>query len=109
MSTAPVTATGAAPRTLRGARLPKWSPWAIAAGAVVVAVVLGLVADMDNPAQLGLIAAILFVLGTYGIATRVEGRRQAKDRVATSLVWVCFLLAVFPLASLLWETVRQGV
>lgn len=35
--------------------------------------------------------------------------RQAKDRVATSLVWVCFLLAVIPLASLLWETVRQGV
>jgi phosphate transport system permease protein len=107
MSTAPVTA--AAPSTLRGARLPKWSPWAIAGGAVVVALVLGLVADMDNPAQLGLIAAVLFVLGTFVVATRVEGRRQAKDRVATALVWVCFLLAVFPLASLLWETVRQGV
>ncbi|WP_030383058.1 MULTISPECIES: phosphate ABC transporter permease PstA [unclassified Streptomyces] len=108
MSTAPVTAA-TAPSSLRGARLPKWSPWAIAAGSVVVAVVLGLVAGMDNSAQLGLIAAILFVLGTYGIAARVEGRRQAKDRVATSLVWVCFLLAVIPLASLLWETVRQGV
>jgi phosphate transport system permease protein len=108
MSTAPVTAA-TAPSTLRGARLPKWSPWAIAAGSVVVAVVLGLVAGMDNSAQLGLIAAVLFVLGTYGIAARVEGRRQAKDRVATSLVWVCFLLAVIPLASLLWETVRQGV
>jgi phosphate transport system permease protein len=108
MSTAPVT-TATVPSTLRGARLPKWSPWAIAAGSVVVAVVLGLVAGMDNSAQLGLIAAVLFVLGTYGIAARVEGRRQAKDRVATSLVWVCFLLAVIPLASLLWETVRQGV
>ena len=39
----------------------------------------------------------------------VEGRRQAKDRVATSLVWVCFLLAVVPLASLLWTTVSRGV
>lgn len=106
---APTRATAPTPRTLRGARLPKWSPWALAGGSLVLAVLLGLVADMDNPAQLGLIAAVLFVLGTYGVAARVEGRRQAKDRVATSLVWVCFLLAVIPLASLLWETVRQGV
>jgi phosphate transport system permease protein len=106
---APTRATVPTPRTLRGARLPKWSPWALAGGSLVLAVLLGLVADMDNPAQLGLIAAVLFVLGTYGVAARVEGRRQAKDRVATSLVWVCFLLAVIPLASLLWETVRQGV
>ncbi|MFC9809839.1 phosphate ABC transporter permease PstA [Streptomyces griseoaurantiacus] len=106
---APTRATAPTPRSLRGARLPKWSPWALAGGSLVLAVLLGLVADMDNPAQLGLIAAVLFVLGTYGVAARVEGRRQAKDRVATSLVWVCFLLAVIPLASLLWETVRQGV
>jgi phosphate transport system permease protein len=106
---APTRAAAPAPRTLRGARLPKWSPWALAGGSVLLAALLGLLGDMDNPAQLGLIAAVLFVLGTYGVAARVEGRRQARDRVATSLVWVCFLLAVIPLASLLWETVRQGV
>ncbi|MEU0817989.1 phosphate ABC transporter, permease protein PstA, partial [Streptomyces mirabilis] len=76
------------PSTLRGATLPKWSPWAIAVGAVVLAVVIGLVGGLDSKVQWGLIAGILFVLGTYGIAARVEGRRQAKDRVATSLVWV---------------------
>ncbi|MFF4486796.1 phosphate ABC transporter permease PstA [Streptomyces sp. NPDC001544] len=97
------------PSTLRGASLPKWSPWAIAAGSLVVAVGIGLAAGLDSKIQWGLIAAILFILGTFGIAARVEGRRQAKDRVATSLVWVAFLLAVIPLASLIWVTIARGV
>jgi phosphate transport system permease protein len=107
MSTAPVIQER--PSTLRGASLPKWSTWAIAAGAVAAAVAVGLGAGLDNKVQWGLIAAFLFVLGTFGIAARVEGRRQAKDRVATSLVWVCFIAAVVPLASLIWETVKRGV
>ncbi|GGW65202.1 phosphate transport system permease protein PstA [Streptomyces lucensis JCM 4490] len=107
MSTAAV--TDKRPSTLRGASLPKWSPWAIAAGSVAVAAGLGLVAGLHSKVQWGLIAALLFVAGTYGIAARVEGRRQAKDRVATSLVWVAFLLAVVPLVSLVWTTVARGV
>ncbi|GAA5008561.1 phosphate ABC transporter permease PstA [Streptomyces siamensis] len=107
MSTAPL--TDKRPSTLRGASLPKWSSWAIAAGAVALAVGIGLAAGLDSKVQWGLIAALLFVFGTYGIAARVEGRRQAKDRVATSLVWVCFIVAVVPLASLIWETVKRGV
>ncbi|MDT0438608.1 MULTISPECIES: phosphate ABC transporter permease PstA [Streptomyces] len=97
------------PSTLRGASLPVWSPWAIAAGSVVVAVLLGLVAGIDSRVQWGLIAGLLFLAGTYGIAAKVEGRRQAKDRIATSLVWVAFLLAVVPLVSLVWTTVARGV
>ncbi|CAL9527649.1 phosphate ABC transporter permease PstA [Streptomyces sp. enrichment culture] len=107
MSTAAVTDKRGG--SLSGARLPKWSPWAIAAGSAAVAVGIGLGAGLDSEVQWGLIAAILFVLGTYGIAARVEGRRQAKDRVATSLVWVAFLLAVVPLVSLVWTTVSRGV
>ncbi|MGW4441029.1 phosphate ABC transporter permease PstA [Streptomyces sp. NPDC004596] len=95
--------------SLRGASLPKWSPWAIAAGSLAVAVGIGLAAGLDSKVQWGLIAAILFILGTFGIAARVEGRRQARDRVATSLVWVAFLLAVVPLVSLIWVTVARGV
>ncbi|MFD7434736.1 phosphate ABC transporter permease PstA [Streptomyces sp. NPDC059861] len=96
------------PNTLRGANLPKWAPYAIAAGSLAVAVGVGMVAGLDSRIQWGLIAAILYVLGTFTIATAVEGKRQAKDRVATSLVWVAFLLAVVPLASLVWATVERG-
>ncbi|GAA3049717.1 phosphate ABC transporter permease PstA [Streptomyces glomeratus] len=107
MSTAAV--TGKRRSTLRGASLPKWSPWAIGVGSIAVGLGISLAAGLDSSIQWALMAAVLFVLGTYVIAARVEGRRQAKDRVATSLVWVCFLLAVIPLASLVWETLKRGV
>ncbi|MFI8232353.1 phosphate ABC transporter permease PstA [Streptomyces sp. NPDC085900] len=96
------------PSTLRGASLPKWSPWAIAAGSVAVAVAVGVGAGLTK-VQWGLISGLLFLVATYGIAAKVEGRRQAKDRIATGLVWVAFLLALVPLISLVWTTVVRGV
>jgi phosphate transport system permease protein len=97
------------PVSLQGARLPKWAPWGVAATAIAVAVAVGLAFGLHSRVQWGLIAAVLFVLGTYALSAKVEGRRQAKDRVATSLVWVAFLLAVVPLLSLVWETLVRGV
>jgi phosphate transport system permease protein len=107
MSTATLTPKG--PSTLRGARLPKWSPYVIAGGSIALAVGIGLAGGLHSRVQWGLIAAILYIVGTYAIATAVEGKRQAKDRIATSFVWVAFLLAVVPLASLIWSTVVRGV
>ncbi|MFG2129059.1 phosphate ABC transporter permease PstA [Streptomyces sp. NPDC048751] len=97
------------PSSLHGARLPKWSPWAIAAGSIALGLGISAAAGLDSNIQWALIAGILFLVGTYGIAARVEGRRQAKDRIATAFVWVAFLLAVVPLASLIWATVQRGV
>ncbi|WP_086561774.1 phosphate ABC transporter permease PstA [Streptomyces africanus] len=108
MSTTP-SLTAKRPSTLRGGQLPKWAPWAIAAGSVALGLGVSAAAGLHSSVQWALIAAILYVLGTYVIAARVENRRQAKDRVVTSLVWVAFLLAVVPLASLVWSTVQRGV
>ncbi|MBN0045145.1 phosphate ABC transporter permease PstA [Streptomyces actuosus] len=95
--------------TLRGGHLPKWSPLAIIAGSVAAGLGISAAAGLHSSIQWALIAAVVFVVATYGIAAKVEGRRQAKDRIATSLIWVAFLLAVIPLASLVWETVKRGV
>ncbi|MBC2875032.1 MULTISPECIES: phosphate ABC transporter permease PstA [Streptomyces] len=89
-------------------RLPRWAPAALAALALAVGCGIGLGAGMDSKVQWGLIAAVLYVGLTYGFTARVEGRRQAKDRLATSLVWMCFLIAVVPLVSLIWETISRG-
>ncbi|MER7576401.1 phosphate ABC transporter permease PstA [Streptomyces sp. NPDC126514] len=97
------------PSSLQGARLPKWSPVAIAVGSLAVSIGLCLAAGFDSRIQWGLIAALLFVFGTYVLAARVEGRRQARDRIATSLVWVAFVIAVVPLVSLVWSTVQRGI
>ncbi|MFJ6394023.1 phosphate ABC transporter permease PstA [Streptomyces sp. NPDC091972] len=107
MSNAVITDKG--PSSLRGASLPRWTPYAVAAGSVALGLGISAAAGLDSSIQWALIAGVLFVLGTYAVAARVEGRRQAKDRVATALVWVAFLLAVVPLVSLVWSTISRGV
>ncbi|MEV6566530.1 phosphate ABC transporter permease PstA [Streptomyces kronopolitis] len=96
------------PVSLKQARLPRWTPPALALAAAGAGCGIGLAAGLDSTVQWGLLAGLLFVLGTFALAAGVEGTRQAKDRLATSLVWLCFLVAVVPLASLLWETVSRG-
>ncbi|MFL4905323.1 phosphate ABC transporter permease PstA [Streptomyces sp. MMS24-I2-30] len=95
--------------SLRGATLPKWSPWAIAAGSIVVAIAICLGAGFESKIQWGLLSGLIFLIATYVIVMRVEGRRQAKDRIATGLVWVAFLIALVPLISLVWTTISRGV
>ncbi|WP_433857652.1 phosphate ABC transporter permease PstA [Streptomyces kronopolitis] len=100
--------SGPLPVSLKQARLPRWTPPALALAAAGAGCGIGLAAGLDSTVQWGLLAGLLFVLGTFALAAGVEGTRQAKDRLATSLVWLCFLVAVVPLASLLWETVARG-
>lgn len=97
------------PGSLRGATLPKWFAWAVAGGSLALGYGISAAAGLNSDIQWALIAAVLFVVGSYAVSAKVEGARQAKDRTATSLVWVAFLLAVTPLASLLWETAERGV
>ncbi|MFF9667553.1 phosphate ABC transporter permease PstA, partial [Streptomyces althioticus] len=70
---------------------------------------IGAAAGLQSHLQWGLISALLFLVGGYLISAQVEGRRQAKDRFATSVVWVAFILAVVPLVSLTVYTVQQGI
>ncbi|GAA1901303.1 phosphate ABC transporter permease PstA [Streptantibioticus ferralitis] len=90
-------------------RMPRWAPAGIAVAAIALGSGIGAVAGLASKLQWCLIALVLFVALTYLITARVEGRRQAKDRVATSLVWACFVVAVVPLYSLLQTTISKGV
>ncbi|MEU9125040.1 phosphate ABC transporter permease PstA [Streptomyces sp. NPDC048506] len=96
------------PVSLKQARLPRWATPVLALVAAGAGCGIGIAAGLDSTVQWGLIAALLFILGTFVLSAAVEGARQAKDRLATCLVWVAFLLAVIPLASLLWETIVRG-
>ncbi|TJZ52770.1 phosphate ABC transporter permease PstA [Streptomyces piniterrae] len=104
----PVT-NGGHPVSLKHARLPRWTPPVLALAAAAAGSGIGIVGGLDSKIQWGLIAALVFILGTFALAAAVEGSRQAKDRMATTLVWIAFLLAVIPLASLLWETIARGI
>jgi len=99
-----------APRkgSLSSRTLPRWAPLGLAIVSIALGVGIGSSAGWESRIQWGLISALLFVVISYTITTIVENKRQAKDRLATSVVWVCFILAVVPLLSLVWTTVSRG-
>ncbi|WP_129841175.1 phosphate ABC transporter permease PstA [Streptomyces sp. RFCAC02] len=95
--------------TLRPPRLPRWTPAALLTGSVAVGALAGVLAGLRSHAQWGVIAAAVFVTATFALTARVEGRRRAVDRLAALAVWACFIVALLPLLSLLWETVGRGL
>jgi phosphate transport system permease protein len=107
MDKAPESAEPTTPR-LASRQLPRWAPLAIAAVAIALGCAIGAGAGFSSHIQWGLMALVFFVGGSYVITARVEGRRQAKDRVATSLIWSSFILAVIPLYSLVASTISKG-
>jgi phosphate transport system permease protein len=108
-TTESVSTTAPEPSLLAHRRLPRWAPAALAAASVALGIGISVATGLSSRLQWGLIALLLFVGLTYVVTARVEGSRQAKDRVATSLVWACFVVAVVPLYSLLQTTIAKGV
>ena len=96
-------------RTLSSRKLPRWAPVGFAVAAIALGVGLGLAAGWQSRIQWGLLSALFFVITSFAVTSFVENKRQAKDRLATSVVWVCFILAVIPLFSLIWVTVSRGL
>ncbi|MFD6343012.1 phosphate ABC transporter permease PstA [Streptomyces sp. NPDC060131] len=97
------------PGSLSQRSLPRWAPAGFALLGILVGVGVGAAAGLDSKVQWGLISVVAFVVISYVVTTTVENQRQARDRLATSIVWVCFVLAVIPLFSLLWTTISRGI
>ncbi|MFE9783176.1 phosphate ABC transporter permease PstA [Streptomyces sp. NPDC005775] len=94
--------------SLSSRTLPRLAPLGFAVVSIALGTGIGAAAGWHSRVQWGLLSALLFLTISYVATTIVENKRQAKDRLATSLVWVCFLIAVVPLASLLWTTISRG-
>ncbi|WP_181309567.1 phosphate ABC transporter permease PstA [Nocardioides campestrisoli] len=76
---------------------------AVAVGALPMVVLgWGLVAGV-------LVAVIVQLVALPVWSGAVEGPRRAKDRLATSLMWTAFGVAMVPLVSLLWQVIGNGV
>jgi phosphate transport system permease protein len=99
----------AAPTALpKRAELPRWAPWAILGGALVVIGALLAVTGFSTGLWL-FGSAVVYAAATYAISRGVEGRRKATDRLVTILVTVAFLLALIPLVSVIVVVVENGV
>ncbi|MEU3305712.1 phosphate ABC transporter permease PstA [Nocardiopsis sp. NPDC006832] len=94
---------------LRAGTLPRHFPLGLLVGCGVV--VAGVLAAFSS---FGLITWALLTAVAYSViivtaSNRVEGGRKAKDRMVTSIVYGCFLLAMAPLVSLLYTVVGYGL
>ncbi|NUR24350.1 MAG: phosphate ABC transporter permease PstA [Catenulispora sp.] len=103
--------TSGAGTDLRGRRLPKWAPWALAAGAAVLsylAIYLGGLLDGGWVLTI-VVAVVLYLVLLTVFATLTEGSRAARNRVATSLIYSAFVLALLPLLSVVFTLISKGV
>ncbi|HSA49620.1 MAG TPA: phosphate ABC transporter permease PstA [Yinghuangia sp.] len=87
--------------------MPTWIPWATGAAAVALGV---LVKAVQGYWALGAFYAGLFhVIVVSAVSWRMEDRRRAQDRLATSLVYSAFIVAIVPLVSILGYTITEGL
>ena len=100
--------------SLTTGRLPTWAPWVtLGASWVIVGAIFGLMSaatgDDFNIAIVLFLGTVLFDIAIFVLAFLVEGIRQAKDRLVTSLVATAFIIALIPLISLLFTVVSNGL
>ncbi len=92
-------------RELYGARLPIWAAKAVIGGGVLVGLALYLLGLNLVLATL-VVFAVSLALPAWSVA--VEGSRKATDRLVTVLVTSSFVLAMFPLFSILYTVISKG-
>jgi len=108
------TATAGITNSLTTGRLPKWAPWVLLAASWIAMSGVFAITGAASGEGFNLVASIFF--GTvvfdvllFVIALLVEGSRQAKNRLVTSLVSTAFIVALLPLVSLLGTVVSRGL
>ncbi len=96
------------PDNIRTRSLSTWVVLAIAAAAVAVAAALVFGLGIGNWVLVVVLAGILYLAGVYVATSRVEGRRSARNRTWSALIHSACVLALLPLASVVWTLVSKG-
>jgi phosphate transport system permease protein len=94
--------------SLRGRRLPRYATPLFGVAAILVTLLLWATTGFAGRAGFVVFAVLLFGGLQTAISFAVEGRRQAIDRLFTTLMTVAFLLAAAPLVLIIWYTVKEG-
>ena len=100
---------GTVRRALRGSRLPRWSPFAVVAVALGLTTILALCTPLSGIAGFVVVAALLYLVLQTALSFRVEGRRQAVDRLFTTAIGTSFVVALVPLALIVWKVLAEGL
>jgi phosphate transport system permease protein len=102
------------PNALTAGKLPKFAPLSMLGASLVIFVVGSFIMQgagiTDDVNWIGavILAVAFFVVVNYVIALLVEGKRQAADRLVTSVVVSAFVIALIPLVWLLLTVLQNG-
>ncbi|MFI7676917.1 phosphate ABC transporter permease PstA [Actinophytocola sp. NPDC049390] len=94
---------------LTAGKLPRFTPIGLLVlSVVVVGALLAVLGSFSIPLTVFL-GVLLYAVSILVLAAVVEGGRSARDRLATTLMYSAFALAVIPLVSLLWIVLKNGL
>ena len=96
------------PDNIRTRKLPLIVNLGVALAAIVVSAALVLGTSIGNWVLVVVLAGVLYLVGLFVAATRVEGRRAARNRIWQAMIYSACLLAILPLASVVWTLVSKG-
>lgn len=97
------------PDNIRTRRLPVALNFGVAAGALVLSAIIVLTTGIGNWVLVAVLGVVLYLVGIAVVAGRIEGRRSARDRMWKSLIYSACVLAILPLASVVWTLFSKGV
>jgi phosphate transport system permease protein len=95
--------------TLSTGKLPRWAPAAFAVAAIALALLLALTTAVSGRAGTFLVGCLLFTILQTAVSFRVEGRRHAVDRLATTMVYAAGVIALVPLTAILVTVILNGL
>jgi len=95
--------------TLSRRRLPTWSFPVLGVGVVLLTLALFAVTPLQGRADFLVVVVPTYAVVQTAVSRAVEGRRAARDRLATIVVGSCFLVALIPLGGVLGYTVVKGL
>lgn len=87
--------------------LPRWAPHLVGVMSAALAVLAGLTLGFGW-VGMALLAVVLFGIGWPTWTLILEGPRSAKNRLATTMVWSAFAVAMIPLLTLAYTVIVRG-
>ena len=96
------------PDNLRTRRMHWMVDVGIAIAAIVLAAAIVLGTGIGNWVLVAVVAVVLYLIGLLVVATRIEGSRSARNRMWRVLIYAACVLAILPLASVVWTLVSKG-
>ncbi|WUJ04107.1 phosphate ABC transporter permease PstA [Actinoplanes sp. NBC_00393] len=96
------------PDNIRTRKLPVVTNVLVAVAAFAIAAVIVLGTGFGNWVLVLVVGLVLYLVGLNIAASRVEGRRAARNRTMQALIYSACVLAILPLASVVWTLISKG-